>query len=56
MLNKFLCSSFFFFFLHFFAFGLYYRKMKVLCGVARKVGVREEEWTRDMTQVRLEPL
>lgn len=37
----------------FFAFGLYYRKMKVLCGVEGKVGVREEEWSQDMTQVRV---
>lgn len=29
--------------------------MKILCGVERKVVVREEEWTQDMTQVRLEP-
>lgn len=28
--------------------------VKVLYGVERKVGLREEEWTQDMTQVRLE--
>jgi len=28
--------------------------VKVLYGVERKVGLREEEWTQDMIQIRLE--